>query len=521
VRTAGSWSFERSRPRLRVAEAAAPRSHPASLALSRSLRRVATEAVGWPLGVATLCFTLTVARLQTTADSYLDLVSGRLIVAHGLPHADTLSIVGHGRTWVDQQWLAQVAMYGIWRLAGTVGLGFLLALLLALAFGLLTHLCIGLGAPPQRATVWVLLAFLGSVGYTALRAEMFSYVAFVLTLTLLARDTRRQEFELSFLWIFLLLGVWANLHGAVVLGSVLVFCYCLARAGGASLARRPRTALLYVASAVATVACVFATPYGLSEAHYYHGVFSSSLLREYENEWTSPRLSYLPDLMTFAFALAVVVVAGLALRKRFRPNLVLLLATVVTGGLAFHAIRYQPWFAIAGAAFAAVTLGAVRPAPARLDPRVLRLALTAAAAVASIAALSAARGHLDRRETALARGALATAADWQSRHPAARILADQNTSDRLLWWYPATAGHVAFDLRLDFYEPESVREWFSYVFGPKIMPIRGSAYDVYLASSANASLYLKLRNARCLTTLYADRYGIAAARSASLTDCAS
>jgi hypothetical protein len=521
VRTAGSWSFERSRPRLRVAEAAAPRSHPASLALSRSLRRVATEAVGWPLGVATLCFTLTVARLQTTADSYLDLVSGRLIVAHGLPHADTLSIVGHGRTWVDQQWLAQVAMYGIWRLAGTVGLGFLLALLLALAFGLLTHLCIGLGAPPQRAAVWVLLAFLGSVGYTALRAEMFSYVAFVLTLTLLARDTRRQEFELSFLWIFLLLGVWANLHGAVVLGSVLVFCYCLARAGGASLARRPRTALLYVASAVATVACVFATPYGLSEAHYYHGVFSSSLLREYENEWTSPRLSYLPDLMTFAFALAVVVVAGLALRKRFRPNLVLLLATVVTGGLAFHAIRYQPWFAIAGAAFAAVTLGAVRAAPARLDPRVLRLALTAAVAVASIAALSAARGHLDRRETALARGALATAADWQSRHPAARILADQNTSDRLLWWYPATAGHVAFDLRLDFYEPESVREWFSYVFGPKIMPIRGSAYDVYLASSANASLYLKLRNARCLTTLYADRYGIAAARSASLTDCAS
>jgi hypothetical protein len=462
-----------------------------------------------------------VARLQTTADSYLDLVSGRLIVAHGLPHADTLTVVGHGRTWVDQQWLAQVAMYGVWRLAGTVGLGFLLALLLALAFALLTHLCIRLGAPPQRATLWVLLAFLGSVAYTTLRAEMFSYAAFVVTLTLLTRDAGRQEFTFSFFWIFLVLGVWANLHGAVVLGVVLVSCYCLARTGAACIARRRRTALLYLGSAVATVACLFATPYGFSEVDYYRGVFSSSLLREYENEWTRPRLSYLPDWMTFAFALAVVVVAGLALRKRYRPNLVLLFATVVTGGLAFHAIRYQPWFAIAGAVFAAATLAAIRPAPPRLDARFLRLALTAALAVALVAASSAARWHLDSRETALARGALAAAAGWQAQHPGARILADQNTSDRLLWWYPATAGHVAFDLRLDFYEPDSVRQWFSYVFGSEITPIRGTAYDVYLGSSANPSLYLKLRNASCLTTLYADRYGVAAARSASLASCRS
>jgi len=139
--------------------------------------------------------------------------------------------------------------------------------------------------------------------------------------------------------------------------------------------------------------------------------------------------------------------------------------------------------------------------------------------VALIAASSAARWHLDRRERALGHGALAARGGGQAQHPGARILADQNTSDRLLWWFPATAGHVAFDLRLDFYEPVTVREWFSYVFGPEITPIRGTAYDVYLASSPNRSLYVKLRDASCLTTLYADRYGIAAARSASLASC--
>jgi hypothetical protein len=44
-------------------------------------------------------------------------------------------------------------------------------------------LCIRLGAPPQRAARWALLAFFGSAGYAAIRAEMFSYPAFVLVLT--------------------------------------------------------------------------------------------------------------------------------------------------------------------------------------------------------------------------------------------------------------------------------------------------------------------------------------------------
>src|SRR6478672_4108823 len=142
--TAGSSCFEPLRPSVQLAEAAAGRSEPLRLLASRTFARVATETAGWPLGVAAFCFTLTVARLQTTADSYLDLVGGRLIVAHGLPHVDTLTLVGHGRTWVDQQWLAQVLIYGIWRVAGNAGLGLALGLLLALAYGLLTRLLIGL-----------------------------------------------------------------------------------------------------------------------------------------------------------------------------------------------------------------------------------------------------------------------------------------------------------------------------------------------------------------------------------------
>src|SRR6266571_5792002 len=40
---------------------------------------------------------------QVTADSWLNVLGGREIVQHGLPHHDQLAIVSHGRPWVDQQ----------------------------------------------------------------------------------------------------------------------------------------------------------------------------------------------------------------------------------------------------------------------------------------------------------------------------------------------------------------------------------------------------------------------------------
>ena len=52
-------------------------------------------------------------------------------------------------------------------------------------------------------------------------------------LTLLVRDARRRDFELSFLWVLALLAVWANLHGAVVLGALLL-SPALAHSSGAS-----------------------------------------------------------------------------------------------------------------------------------------------------------------------------------------------------------------------------------------------------------------------------------------------
>ena len=45
-------------------------------------------------------------------DSWMTLVAGREIAAHGIPDRETLTVLAAGKEWVDQQWLGQLIVYG-------------------------------------------------------------------------------------------------------------------------------------------------------------------------------------------------------------------------------------------------------------------------------------------------------------------------------------------------------------------------------------------------------------------------
>src|SRR3954452_21997198 len=70
-----------------------------------------------------VCCTLTLlasallSELVST-DGWRALVAGRLIAHHGLPHHDSLTLLAHGRVWVDQQWLGQLALYAVFAAGG-------------------------------------------------------------------------------------------------------------------------------------------------------------------------------------------------------------------------------------------------------------------------------------------------------------------------------------------------------------------------------------------------------------------
>ena len=61
---------------------------------------------------------LVVAAKSVTPDTWLAIVGGREIIGHGLPHHDHLTVIASGRRWIDQQWLAHVVFYGLYKVGG-------------------------------------------------------------------------------------------------------------------------------------------------------------------------------------------------------------------------------------------------------------------------------------------------------------------------------------------------------------------------------------------------------------------
>ena len=86
----------------------------------RHLRRIAEEEYILVVLLAGfgLIFLLVFPPALIVNDSWLNLMAGREVVENGLPSRDEITVYGLGATWTDQQWLAQVFMYGVYSLGG-------------------------------------------------------------------------------------------------------------------------------------------------------------------------------------------------------------------------------------------------------------------------------------------------------------------------------------------------------------------------------------------------------------------
>ena len=107
--------------------------------------------------------------------------------------------------------------------------------------------------------------------------------------------------------------------------------------------------------------------------------------------------------------------------------------------------------------------------------------------------------------------AMAAAASYTAAHPGSTILADEQSSSALLWLYPKTAGRVAFDARLEQYEPGRLRSWFTYITGGEPgWPALGARYDVLVASrKENSGLAARLERLKGWRIIAADKEGVA------------
>lgn len=386
--------------------------------------RVRADLAPW-LAVAAPLALLAVAIVVTgpglvVQDSWLALVSGREIVAHGLPSVDHLTVMASGHSWVDQQWLAQLVLYAAARIGG-VGLAFALCALAAVsAFGLVAHIAHRRGAAPVLLLVVIAWAVVAAPWGLQMRAQALALPLFALTLWLLERGT-------PFLALAVL-AVWANIHGSVVVGVALVAAYAVVR----------RAPALFVLAPIMTLV----SPYVLRLPGYYRLMLVDPPFGGFVKEWQRTT----PSLLTAAFFALALVAVVLVVARRRRLSAFDLVAFALTLALALEAIRSLIWFALVAVALLPA-LATRRPGSVRFSGR--PAGVSAAVALATIAiGLSWAIARPASAYEARLSPAIVDAVRVQAPS-GQRVLADDATADWLLWRVPSLRARLAYDVRFE------------------------------------------------------------------------
>jgi hypothetical protein len=381
---------------------------------------------------------------QIASDTWMTLVYGREVAQHGLPSHDTLTVWAHGRTWVDQQWLGQLAYYGLYALGGIRAVLAANALALAAGAGLAIVAARRLGGSARAVTWLVLLSFV-VIAWSSwtVRVQSLVFALFVGLLWLLAADSRDPSRRVFFALPLLVL--WANVHGTAFLGAALI-----ALRGAAMLLereRRLRERLPTAAVLLASPVLLLASPYGFEAVGYYHRLLLNPAFGHYVTEWAPTRFG-IATAPFYALALLAAWLAGRCASRLTRFEQATLLIIFV---LALLAVRSVVWFMLSALVLLPGALDGVlvsRWGSPRY--RYVNLVLGAAApVVCAIVAIGAFMHPASWFTRDFPPAAADRVAQIAARDPHARIFANERFADWLVLQHPSLAGRIAFDGRFE------------------------------------------------------------------------
>lgn len=416
-----------------------------------------------------------------TPDTWMSLVLGRAIATEGLPRWNTLTLMGHGAPWIDQQWLAHLAWYWVFGAGGFFGLVMIRLALSLSCLGVAALSATRRGASALSTSVAGVVALLLVRPLANVRAQAFGELCFAVLLFLLldseqrASEGRRDRRLL--LAVPLVLALWANVHGSVLLGILLVVARVFYRivdrrrgptAGGPGALERGDWVLL-----VASAASVFASPYGPSLVSYYRATVVGAGIRQFAIEWQPPSFSEV-DGLSFYVVAALSVTAVVRQRRRvpaFESSILLGLAL-----LGCIAVRNVLFFGLAFAFIAPRWIDEALPGAARArgTRRALWVPAWVAIAVACAWASILSRSYDDWIGRVWPARTAAEVAELAGT--TGRVFAVEKHADRLLWQRPELAGRMAYDVRLELLSREQMTAITDAVAGGPSDIFRG--YDV-------------------------------------------
>jgi hypothetical protein len=286
--------------------------------------------------------------------------TGQIIAAtHEIPRVDPFSSTMNGRPWFAWEWLYDLAVGQLERVAGMNGVVWLTALTIASVFSWTFRLLVRRGVSLALALVLVLLAASASMVHFLARPHVMSWL-FTLVWFWILDTTESETFAANGgvkeqnrkLWSLpLMMLVWVNVHGGFLVGFALLGIYWASAAymwtkfrdtrwedAMVKLRARRRAKQLFIVGAFTLLATCF-NPYGWRLYTHIYQYLSNRFLIDHIDEFQSPNFHGVAERCFAALMLIALVALAVRVRRvRLSEGLVVLFA--VYAGL--YAVRNVP-----------------------------------------------------------------------------------------------------------------------------------------------------------------------------------
>jgi hypothetical protein len=272
--------------------------------------------------------------------------TGQLILKTGaVPRVDPFSATMQGQPWFAWEWLYDIVVGWLERIAGLNGVLFASALVIAGTFTLAFRRMVARGAGLVVAVALLLLAVLASSIHFLARPHVVSWLLTVVWFEIL------REFEVEgnvarLVWLPGIMLVWVNLHGGFLVGLALIALYLVAAVfqaavsgDGDAKAGAVRRVKTLAAVGVVCALVTFANPYGYRLHEHIYRYLTDRFLMDHIDEFLSPNFHGIAQKFFALIILLTIATAAIA-SKKIRLSELLVVAFAVYSGL--YAARNIP-----------------------------------------------------------------------------------------------------------------------------------------------------------------------------------
>ena len=206
---------------------------------------------------------------------------GRVFWEEGFfPYQDVFAYTPTKQLWVYHEWLTGVVFFELIKYLGPASLQLLRYILAILTIYLIYSTALKRGS----TLFYVIITLISSIllisfGYVPVRAQIFTFFFFILTLYILESSKKTGDGTIL-RWLPLIQIVWCNFHGGFVAGLGLIFLYAL----GEGLERK-KIAVSYIKWGIIASFATLINPYGIK--YWTYTIQAISMPRPEITEWYS------------------------------------------------------------------------------------------------------------------------------------------------------------------------------------------------------------------------------------------